>query len=144
MVSGAALKRMKNEGTLYELQVLGLLGKHLTGLWMTKIYTVADTEISHVDGINIVKELVETLKQIMLNSLLVISLTKDFFGQDLTLDSVVKLKATPSYPHFSAMMAYRLPTSGRCSSKLVCSILRRYGHDDQSLCYSSWCRYVLV
>ena len=29
---------------------------------MTKFYTEADTEISHVDGINIVKELVETLK----------------------------------------------------------------------------------
>ena len=28
---------------------------------MTKLCTVADTQISHVDGINIVKELVQTL-----------------------------------------------------------------------------------
>ena len=28
---------------------------------MTKFYTDSDTEISHVDGINIVKELVQTL-----------------------------------------------------------------------------------
>ena len=48
-------KDFRNEDTLCELQVLGLLGKHLTGPWMTKFYTAADTEISHVDGINIVK-----------------------------------------------------------------------------------------
>ena len=97
-------KDFRNEDTLCELQVLGLLGKHLTGPWMTKFYTAADTEISHVDGINIVKELVETLKQMMQNSPMIIPLTKDFFGQDLALNSAVKLKALPSYPRFSAMM----------------------------------------
>ena len=54
-------KGFKNEITLCQLQVLGLVGKHLTGPWMTKFYTAADTEISHVDGINGVKELIETL-----------------------------------------------------------------------------------
>ena len=97
---------------------------------MTKFYTAADTEISRKDGISIVKELVETLKQMRQ----IISLTKDFFGQDLAFDSVVKLKVLPSYLRFPAMMAYCLPTSSICSSKPVCSILRRYGHVDQSLC----------
>ena len=58
---------------------------------MTKFYTEADTEICYVDGINIVEELIETLKQMVQNSLLIISLTKDFFRQDLALDSIVKL-----------------------------------------------------
>ena len=48
--------------------MLGLLGKHLTGPWKTKFYTPADTVISHADGINIVKELVETLKQMMMQN----------------------------------------------------------------------------
>ena len=101
---------------------------------MTKFYTAADTEISRKDGISIVKELIETLKQMRQNSLLIIAFTKDFFQQDLALNSVVKLKVLPSYLRFPAMMAYCLPTSSRCSSKPVCSILRRYGHVDQSLC----------
>ena len=39
---------------------------------MIKLYTAAGTEISHVDGMNIVEELVETLKQMMQNSLMII------------------------------------------------------------------------
>ena len=68
----SSLEKDFNEGTLCELQVLGLLGRHLTWPWMIKLYTAADTEINHVDGINIVKELIETLKQMMQNSLLMI------------------------------------------------------------------------
>ena len=77
---------------------------------MTKLYTAADTDISHVDGINTVKELVETLKQMRQNSFLIISLTKEIFQQDLALNSVVKLKALPSYPRFPAMMKSCLQT----------------------------------
>ena len=65
---------------------------------MTNFYTVADTEISRVDGINGFKELVETLKQMIQNSLLIISFNKELLRHDLTLDSIVKLKALPSYP----------------------------------------------
>ena len=72
---------MKRISRKKELQVLCFLGRHLTGRRMTKFYTVADTEISRVDGINGVKELVETLKQMIQNSILIISFTKDFFRQ---------------------------------------------------------------
>ena len=63
-------KDLKNQVTLCMLQVFGLLGRYLTGQWMTKFYTAADTEISQDDGINSVKELVETLKQMMQNPLM--------------------------------------------------------------------------
>ena len=58
-LTGPWKTKFYNEVTLCELQVLGLLGKHLTGPWKTKFYTPADTVISHADGINIVKQLVE-------------------------------------------------------------------------------------
>ena len=37
-----------------ELQVLGLLGKHLTGPWMTQFYTDSDHQVNHIEAINIV------------------------------------------------------------------------------------------
>ena len=95
---------LRKKSPLCELQVLCFLGRHLTGPGMTKFYTAAATEISHVVGMNIVKQLIETLKQMMQNSLLIISLTKEIFRQDLGLDSVVKLKMLPSYPCFRPMM----------------------------------------
>ena len=52
---------------------------------MTMFYTAADTEINHDDGTpctNIIKEFIETLNQMMQKSIMIISLTKDFFRHD--------------------------------------------------------------
>ena len=98
---------------------------------MTKFYTVADTEISHVDGINIVKELVETLKQ-MQNSLMIIGQrfpqTGSCVGQCSQVESLAILSPLPCHDDILP------PSSGRCSSMPVCSSLRRHGHVDQPLC----------
>ncbi|KAK2155809.1 hypothetical protein LSH36_230g00015 [Paralvinella palmiformis] len=40
-----------------EMQVLGWLGKLLTGPWMKKLYTAAVDQIDHVEGIQVIKRL---------------------------------------------------------------------------------------
>ena len=45
-----------------EIQVLGLLGKLLSGPWMSRFYTSVDTQVSHIDGICIVKGVLTTVK----------------------------------------------------------------------------------
>ena len=100
---------------------------------MTKFYTVADTEISHADGINIVKELVETLKQIMQNSLMITDQsfkTGSCVGQCSQVESLAILSPLPCHDDILP------PSSGRCSSMPVCSSLRRHSHVDQPLCQS--------
>ncbi|XP_055501280.1 uncharacterized protein LOC129703107 [Leucoraja erinacea] len=39
-----------------ELQILGLLGKYLTGPWIKRFHTSSQNQIKHVDGIKVVKE----------------------------------------------------------------------------------------
>ena len=41
-----------------EMQVLGLIGKLLTGPWMKAFYTSATNQINHVDGIFVVKDVI--------------------------------------------------------------------------------------
>ena len=46
------LKTMRqNQTAVLEMQVLGLLGKILTGPWMQKFYTNADNKTDHIQGI---------------------------------------------------------------------------------------------
>ena len=46
-----------------ELHVLGLFGKLFTGPWMKKFYTSAESGISHVEGIDVVKAAIAALKE---------------------------------------------------------------------------------
>ena len=46
-----------------ELQVFGLFGKLLTGPWMSNFYTSAETEINHIEGIELVRNIVGVLKE---------------------------------------------------------------------------------
>ena len=46
-----------------EIQVLGLIGKLLTGSWMKAFYTSANNQIDHVDGILVVKDVILKLKE---------------------------------------------------------------------------------
>lgn len=66
-----------------ELQVLGLIGKLLTGPWMKTFYTSADSQIDHVDGIILVSKVIDTLKKHVENPLIVLSATHDFLGNTL-------------------------------------------------------------
>ena len=46
-----------------EMQVLGLIGKLLTGPWMKAFYTSATNQIDHVDGILVVKDVILKVKE---------------------------------------------------------------------------------
>ena len=52
-----------HEIALLEMQVLGLFGKLLSGPWMKKFYTSATEQTDHIDGINIVRNVVSVLKE---------------------------------------------------------------------------------
>ncbi|KAG1714176.1 hypothetical protein GQR58_001809 [Nymphon striatum] len=60
--------------TKSQLHVLGLLGKLLTGQWMTKFYTSVDVQMTHVDGISIVKNVVDVLRNLSKKSIVNIKL----------------------------------------------------------------------
>ena len=99
-------KDFSNKITIVELQVLGIIGKHLTGPWMTKFYTAADSDISHVDAIELVKQVIASLKEMLQDPLQILSSTKDFLGQDIALgNTLAKLRAIPHHPQFVAMMS---------------------------------------
>ena len=48
-----------------ELQVLGLLGKHLTGPWMKRFYTSVNNELNYVDDIKMVENVLISLKEML-------------------------------------------------------------------------------
>ena len=67
----------------HELQVLGLLGKLLTGSWMIKLYTSAQAQINHMDGIGVVHSVVQKIKSLLQNPAAVLTCTQYFFGNEL-------------------------------------------------------------
>ena len=54
----------QTQTAVLEMQVLGLLGKILTGPWMQKFYTNADSETDHIQGISLVQNVIDELKKI--------------------------------------------------------------------------------
>lgn len=45
------------------MQVLGQFGKLLSAPWMKKFYTSAADQIDHINGIEVVRKVVATLKE---------------------------------------------------------------------------------
>ena len=73
-----------------QLQVLGLLGKLLSGPWMEKFYRSATAQISHVDGISVVKQLLQVLKDFADRPFETLTTTVNFFGSPLPIDDTVR------------------------------------------------------
>ena len=72
-----------NKTALVEMQVLGLLGKTLTGPWMQKFYTGTESDINFVDGIRVVKDVTERLRVASNKPENLLHERKDFFDNDL-------------------------------------------------------------
>ena len=116
----AILKDFMNPTTKNELHVLGLLGKLLSGPWMKKFYTSASTEINHVDGIEVVKQVLENLRQAagQLGDLAVAE--RDFFGDELVDDSTLSaLRKMSVDPQFNTTMQ-------SCLDAIVAVLQRQY------------------
>lgn len=95
-LQGALSHDFMNPCAQVEIQILGLIGKLLSGPWMAKLYTPASSTISHVKGIAIVKDVVnvlKTFKQMPKNTL---STKTDFFGDELCATATLsKLQEKP-------------------------------------------------
>ncbi|KAK6174994.1 hypothetical protein SNE40_013537 [Patella caerulea] len=76
-----------------EMQVLGLIGKLLTGPWMKASQSI----ISHIDGIVIVKNVISALRETAVNPMHVLNRTTDFFGGVLfeNDETIKSLRAEP-------------------------------------------------
>jgi hypothetical protein len=80
-----------------EMSVLGLIGKLLSGPWMTKFYTAPEKQVSHVEGITIVRDVLKTLKAYVANPELVLTTKTDFFRNPLDMadPTLMKLQQCP-------------------------------------------------
>ena len=96
----------KNISTQVELQVLGLIGKYLTGPWMKKFYTDANSQISHTDGIIQVKNVIQEIHKFKQDPEKILNCRKDFFGSEVQMDNTLhQLQQIPVSPLFSTMMS---------------------------------------
>lgn len=106
-----------------ELQVLGLLGKILTGPWMKKFYVSAKEQIDHVEGIQVVKKVLGVLKEKKECPMELLTLTTDLFGGavDMEKDAVLlKLREKPKDEGlFKEMMK-------ACMEEVICVIEKQY------------------
>jgi len=90
-----------------EMQVLGLLGKLLTGPWMKKFYATAVDQIDHVEGIQVIKQLVQKLKDLKETPVDLLCCATDFFGNNLDKENstLLKLREPPKdITLYSSMM----------------------------------------
>jgi hypothetical protein len=94
-------KDFENETAQMQIQCLGLLGKLLTGPWMQTFYTAAGNEISHIEGVDVVKRVLAALKEAKEAPLGLLTKDKDFFERELsnadkTLGSLLIQPASPA------------------------------------------------
>ncbi len=61
----ALLQDFATENARLKLQVLELFGKLLSGPWMRKFYTSGESDISHIQGIGIIKVVIKVMREEM-------------------------------------------------------------------------------
>jgi len=80
-----------NPVTVTEFHVCGILGKLLTGPWMQQFYTSSETEINHLEGIQIIKNVISEIETQKKDLNTILNRSTDFFGNklvaDITLDN---------------------------------------------------------
>ena len=91
----ALLADFENKTAQMQMHVLGLFGKLYSGPWMKKFYTSAESGISHIDGIRLVKKVIVTLTEQTQDPASVFTLTSDFLGnafdaEDSTLQALLQ------------------------------------------------------
>ncbi len=69
---------------IVEMRILGLIGKFLTGPWMKKFYVSADNQtINYVEGIQVVKEVVNRINDQIEEPSSFVKRDTDFFGDNI-------------------------------------------------------------
>ena len=101
-LSSAVLKDLSNEAILVQLQVLGLLGKVLTGPWMVLFYS-NQKKASNLETNEQLKKAVQSLKDISRNPQSLLTCSVDSFGNELTIDEKLQSLRSVSYPGFDTV-----------------------------------------
>nr|XP_047146751.1 uncharacterized protein LOC124819309 [Hydra vulgaris]XP_047146752.1 uncharacterized protein LOC124819309 [Hydra vulgaris]XP_047146753.1 uncharacterized protein LOC124819309 [Hydra vulgaris]XP_047146754.1 uncharacterized protein LOC124819309 [Hydra vulgaris] len=84
--------RYKDAKGIRELCVLALIGKLLSGPWMTKFYIAPGTGLDYISSIQVVKDVRNTLIESSKNPLSLLKRKTDFFGNDIkdvVFDSII-------------------------------------------------------
>ena len=116
----AVLQDFTHATTKSELHVLGLLGKMMTGPWMKRFYTSASNEINHVDGIDVVRNVIGRLKNAVDDPEALVLAKEDFFGDEMAPDdTLTKLRQFPVDPQFKSMMK-------ECLQAVIAVLERQY------------------
>ena len=76
------LKDLSNTRIQIQLKALGILGKILTGPWMSVMYRNKD-RLSNLEAVTILKRCVDKVKEQLETPLSVLGLTEDCFGRKL-------------------------------------------------------------
>ena len=82
-LQAALLSDFSNNNAKMEMQVLGLIGKLLSGPWMKMFYISADKQINHIEGIAVIRNVVIDLKESCKNPLGILDRDNDYFGNPL-------------------------------------------------------------
>ena len=97
-----------------EMRVLCIIGKLLTGPWMTKFDTSVSEQVSHVEGIAVVRSVIDTISMTIAQPLNVLHTTNDFLGNTLPSsdETLQKLREKPVHESlFITMMKECLTTT---------------------------------
>lgn len=90
------LKRLFQEETaIVELQVLGIMGKMLSGPWMSTFYTDLNTQKHPIDTMQTVKDVIANLKIQLQAPMDILLAQKDFFGKILPAKDIEYLLISP-------------------------------------------------
>lgn len=108
-----------------EMKVLGLIGKMLTGPWMSTFYTSADTEIDHIQGINIVKGVISEIRACGEEPLLILTRADDFLGNSLDTENDLTLKELRTEPGPEDQTTFFVMVEA-CMSAIVAVLERQY------------------
>ena len=88
-------KDFSSDTARMEMSICGLIDKLLSGPWMKKFYTSSETEINHVEGIEVVRDVLKKLQEAKQWPKGLLETAPDFFcnllQNDSTLSAVQKV-----------------------------------------------------
>jgi hypothetical protein len=87
-------KDFTNITAVRQIFVLALLGKLLSGPWMTKFYTAPDEQIDYLAGIAVVQMVLADMKNTLQNPVSILSRSTDFLGNQLRDDDLFRIIST--------------------------------------------------
>lgn len=114
------LMDFRNNIVVTQLHVIGLLGKIIFGPWMRKFYCSASDQVTYVEGISLVADVILRLQSLKPKDFLV--LQNDCFGDPLPLEDRV-LKTVQRNPQDPALFE-QFPQSS--IDAIVCLLERQY------------------